>query len=170
PLMRELGADPINMPMGDVYSALAKGVIDGVVAPPDTFKSLHLADVAGHFAQLRIPRGAYPARAMGERRWQSLTERQRAVLTAAVPVWEAALAEENERALGEGWDLALEKGVVPTTISAADQQRFDELYREEARRNAATLNRYGIDGQRTLQLAMASIGADGQIACRQGKE
>ena len=44
------------------------------------------------------------------------------------------------------------------------------LYREEARRNAATLNRYGIDGQRTLQLAMASIGADGQIACRQGKE
>ena len=41
-VMRDLGADPVNMPMGEVYSALAKGVIDGLVAPTDTFKSLHL--------------------------------------------------------------------------------------------------------------------------------
>ena len=68
-VLRELGADPVNMPMGEVYSALAKGVIDGVVAPTDTFSSLHLAEVAHYFTQLRIPRGAYPARAMGMRRW-----------------------------------------------------------------------------------------------------
>ena len=30
-LMRKLGADPVNMPMGEVYSALAKGVIDGTI-------------------------------------------------------------------------------------------------------------------------------------------
>ena len=72
-LMRDLGADPVNMPMGEVYSALAKGVIDGLVAPTDTFKSLHLAEVAHYYAQLRVPRGAYPARAMGMRRWQSLS-------------------------------------------------------------------------------------------------
>ena len=43
-VMRELGADPVNMPMGDVYSALAKGIIDGVVAPTDTFRALHLSE------------------------------------------------------------------------------------------------------------------------------
>lgn len=166
PVMRDLGADPINVPMGEVYSALAKGVIDGVVAPPDTFRSLHLAEVADHYASLRIPRGAYPARAMGERRWRSLTEQQRNVLRAAVPVWEAALAEENERALGEGWQLAREKGVTVTTLSALDQQRFDELYLEEARRNAATLARYGIDGERSWAIARSSIGAGGQVNCR----
>src|SRR5690606_36245603 len=135
PLMSALGADPINVPMGEVYSALAKGVIDGVVAPPDTFKALHLAEVANYYASLRIPRGAYPARAMGKTRWRSLTPRQRAVLLEAVPVWEAALAEENERALDEGWQLAMAQGVTHTTLSEAAQRRFDELYLEEARHN-----------------------------------
>jgi TRAP-type transport system periplasmic protein len=88
PVLRDLGVDPVNMPMGEVYSALAKGVIDGVIAPEDTFKSLHLAEVAKHFAVLKIPRGAYPARAMGEARWQQLTEAQREVLREGVAVWE----------------------------------------------------------------------------------
>lgn len=168
PVMRDLGADPISMPMGEVYSALAKGVIDGVVAPPDTFKSLHLAEVARHYAILRIPRGAYPSRAMGERRWNSLTARQQQVLEAGVPVWEAALAEENEKALDEGRKLGQQKGVTTTTISDADQQRFEQLYIAEARRNAAGLHRYGIDGDRTLAVALSSIGADGIVTCRGG--
>lgn len=167
PLMRELGADAINMPMGEVYSALAKGVIDGVVAPPDTFKALHLAEVAKHYATIRIPRGAYPARAMGERRWRSLTEQQRQVLLDAVAVWETALAEENERALDEGWQLALSQGVQQTTLSDADQQRFYAMYLDEARRNADSLKRYGIDGERSWSVARASIGSDGRVNCRE---
>jgi TRAP-type C4-dicarboxylate transport system substrate-binding protein len=167
PLMRELGADAINMPMGEVYSALAKGVIDGVVAPPDTFKALHLAEVAKHYATIRIPRGAYPARAMGERRWRSLTEQQRQVLLDAVAVWETALAEENERALDEGWQLALSQGVQHTTLSDADQQRFYAMYLDEARRNADSLKRYGIDGERSWSVARASIGSDGRVNCRE---
>ena len=38
-----LGAAPVDMPMDEVYPALAKGVIDGVVAPPDTVKALRFA-------------------------------------------------------------------------------------------------------------------------------
>jgi TRAP-type C4-dicarboxylate transport system substrate-binding protein len=45
-VLEELGADLVNMPMGDVYSAMSKGVIDGVVAPPDTFAALHFAEIA----------------------------------------------------------------------------------------------------------------------------
>src|SRR5690606_20290217 len=63
-VLRQLGADAVTMPMGEVYSALAKGMLDGVVAPLDTFRSLHFADVAGYYADLSIPRGAYPARAL----------------------------------------------------------------------------------------------------------
>ena len=48
------------MPMGEVYSALAKGVIDGVIAPADTFKSLHFAEVAHYFTAL--PSRAAPIR------------------------------------------------------------------------------------------------------------
>jgi TRAP-type transport system periplasmic protein len=164
-VMRDLEADPVNMPMGDVYSALAKGIVDAVVAPTDTFRALHLAEVAAYYTPLAVPRGAYPARAMGSDRWQELTEDQREVLRESIPVWESALAEENRRALDEGWAYARELGVIEVPIGAADQARFDQLYALEAERNAAGLSRYGIDGASVLAAARTSIGADGTASC-----
>ena len=169
-VMRDLGADPVNMPMGDVYSALAKGVIDGLVAPTDTFRALHLSEVSKYYTRMRVWRGAYPARAMGAKRWNSLSEAQRAVLDAGIPVWEQALAEENRRALEEGWKLAEQTGVVAHDLSAADQLRFDELYLREAEANAQSLERYGIDGMKVFRMSRASVGADGLVTCREKME
>jgi TRAP-type C4-dicarboxylate transport system substrate-binding protein len=169
-VMRDLGADPVNMPMGDVYSALAKGIIDGVVAPTDTFRALHLAEVAKYYTPLAVPRGAYPARAIGTERWLELPAAERDVLEASIPIWEAALADENRRALEAGWRYAVEQGVVEIEISAADQARFDALYSLEAERNAAALSRYGIDGRSVLAAARASIGEDGSVHCAGGVE
>jgi TRAP-type C4-dicarboxylate transport system substrate-binding protein len=155
------------MPMADVYSALAKGIIDGVVAPTDTFRALHLAEVARYYTPLAVPRGAYPARAIGIERWQQLTAAQRSVLAESIALWESALAEENRRALDDGWEFALSQGVIEVPIGAEDQARFDELYAREAERNAARLSNYGIDGTAVLAQARASIGADGSVSCRQ---
>jgi TRAP-type C4-dicarboxylate transport system substrate-binding protein len=165
-VMRDLGADPVNMPMGEVYSALAKGIIDGVVAPTDTFGSLHLAEVAGFYTRMAVPRGAYPARAMGTAVWARLSDEHRAVLEASIPVWEAALADENIASLDAGWQVAREGGVVEVVLSDEDQAAFDELYAREARRNAAKLERFGIDGLAVLEDARASIAPDGSIQCR----
>jgi TRAP-type C4-dicarboxylate transport system substrate-binding protein len=169
-LMRDLGADPVNMPMGEVYSALAKGVIDGLVAPTDTFKSLHLAEVAHFYTQLRVPRGAYPSRAMGMRRWQSLSPAHQRVLEEGIRVWEHALADENRRALSEGWALARKDGVIESAVNAEDQRRFDTEYLQEAQRNAQALARYGIDGRRVFEVARASINDDGTVTCREKSE
>ena len=169
-VMRDLGADPVNMPMGDVYSAMAKGVIDGVVAPTDTFRALHLAEVAKFYTPLAVPRGAYPARAIGTERWLELSAAERDVLEQSIPIWEAALADENRRALDEGWRYALDNGVVEVPISAEDQARFEALYAREAERNAAALSRYGIDGAAVLAAARASIGLDGGVSCTEVRE
>jgi TRAP-type C4-dicarboxylate transport system substrate-binding protein len=165
-VLRHLGADPVNMPMGEVYSALAKGVLDGVIAPPDTFRALHFAEVTRHYTNLAVPRGAYPARAMGERRWARLTPQQRAVLTESTPVWEAALAREIRAAAASGIQEAATKRVTLHRIDPAEQQAFDALYLRDAATNAAGLSRFGIDGSAPFRTARASIGANGQISCR----
>jgi TRAP-type C4-dicarboxylate transport system substrate-binding protein len=169
-VMRELGADPVNMPMGNVYSALAKGIIDGVVAPTDTFQALHLSEVARYYTRLAIPRGAYPARAMGLERWQRLSAEQRAVLEESTAVWEAALADENRRALETGWQVAQQQGVVESIVSDGDQRLFDDLYRRDAQKNAALLARYDIDGESVLGMAMASISEDGGVHCTEARK
>jgi TRAP-type C4-dicarboxylate transport system substrate-binding protein len=145
-VMRDLGADPVTMPMGEVYSSLAKGVLDAVVAPADTLKSMHFGEVAKHYTELEVPRGAYPARAMSERRWNALNPREQVLLEASIPIWEAAMAKETRAAVqsGEAEGRAQQVQFIP--VSPEEQKRFDELYDEDAARSAAMLSRLGIDG------------------------
>jgi len=145
-VMRDLGADPVTMPMGEVYSSLAKGVLDAVVAPTDTLKSLHFGEVAKYYTELRVPRGAYPARAMGERRWNALNLQEQRLLDASTAIWEAAMAKETRAAVqsGEAEGRAQQVQFIP--VNAQEQKRFDELYEEDASRSADMLGRLGIDG------------------------
>ena len=167
-VLRDLGADPVNMPMGDVYSALAKGVLDGVVAPADTLKSLHFAEVAKYYWELDIPRGAYPARAMATQRWLALPSRDRAVLEASIPIWEQALAEQTTAAVQAGENAGRQQGVEFLPATSEDQRRFNALYDQGAKRNAQSLSRYGISGLEVFDYARAiavGISGSGRVDC-----
>ncbi|WP_161813952.1 TRAP transporter substrate-binding protein DctP [Steroidobacter agaridevorans] len=167
-VLKDLGADPIDMPMGEVYSALAKGVLDGVVAPPDTLKSLHFAEVAKYFNTIRIPRGAYAARAIGERRWRSLTAEQRDLLERSTEVWEQSLAAELLVANDVGLAAGREHHVEFHDMPAAEQARFDAIYERDGEVRARALARFGIDGLPTYRLARsvaAQVMDDGGIRC-----
>lgn len=163
-VLRALGADPVNMPMGEVYSALAKGVIDGVVAPADTIKSLHFSEVAHHFTALRFSRGAYPARAMSDRAWQRLPADLQAMLGASRKVWEAALAEEVLKAEHAGIAFASGHGVEMIAFPPAEQARLDSLYNRYALDQARRLASVGLDGPPVFHEAQRLI-AGGTIAC-----
>jgi TRAP-type C4-dicarboxylate transport system substrate-binding protein len=154
-VLEHLGADPVDMPMRDVYPALAKGVLDGVVAPMDTFKSLHFAEVTHFVTRITIPRGAYPGRAMSARRWDSLSAEQRRILEASTTVWENALERELGGADGVGEREAHQKGIVFNEISAADQAEFDAIYARDGENRARDLDRYHIDGLSSFRRARA---------------
>lgn len=164
PVLSALGADPVNMPMGEVYSAMTKGVIDGVIAPPDTFRALHFVDVARHYYDLQVPRGAYPSRAMGQQRWSRLEPWQRDLLERSAPVWEAALADEIRASEAVG--RAAGEGVIEVTAADPDdQRRFDSLYLRVGQANARGLSEFGIDGMRAYRIARASIAGPNVISC-----
>lgn len=167
-VLEQLGADPVNMPMGDVYSALAKGVLDGVIAPLDTFRSLHFAEVADYYSNLLIPRGAYPARAMGMKRWLMLSEIHQQILEEGIVVWQQALVDQIENAMAEGLTEARTQGVEFFEMEAPDQQRFDAMYLNFARQNAESLERYGIDGLSVFNIARESVNSDGSVTCSGG--
>lgn len=164
-VLESLGVDAVNMPMADVYSAMAKGVIDGVIAPGDTFKSLHFAEVARHYNSIAIPRGAYPARAMGTASWNRLSPQERAILTDSQLVWEAALAKEIRAALDKGMEEARAQKVTMDGVSAGEQAQFDALYLRDSEANARRLSRFGVDGLSAFQAARASVRGRDDIRC-----
>ncbi|MGX7896622.1 TRAP transporter substrate-binding protein DctP [Tsuneonella sp. HG222] len=160
-VLKGLGADPVNMPMGDVYSALSKGVIDGVVAPIDTFQALHFDEVSKYYATLKIPRGAYPARAMSDAAWKRLTPEQQALMRRSVKEWEAALEDEIEKGAEAGMKAAQKAHIVFHPIDPAEQEAFDRHYLEDAETNARRLADLGIDGLAAFRVARSSISENG---------
>jgi TRAP-type C4-dicarboxylate transport system substrate-binding protein len=167
-VLRQFGADPVDMPMGDVYSALAKGVLDGVVAPADTLRSLHFAEVAHYFNTLRVPRGAYAARAIGQRRWNSLSDAERAIREEGVAVWEKELDHQLRQAEIAGETAGREGGMEFIAPSAADSEHFLAVYNEVAEHNARRASRFEIDGMRGFRYARSVVAravATGQVEC-----
>jgi TRAP-type transport system periplasmic protein len=168
-VLRELGADPVSMPMGEVYSALAKGVLDGVLAPADTLRALHFGEVAKYYWSLEIPRGAYPARAMELRRWLALSAEDQSVLEQSTAIWEQALAAQTRAAEKAGQEMGERQGVVFQKATPEDQRQFDALYDRETERSAATLTAYGIPGPEIYRQARelsAGLAATGLVQCQ----
>lgn len=163
-ILKQLGADPVNMPMGEVYSALAKGVIDGVVAPADTIRSLHFAEVAKHFTTIRFSRGAYPARAMSDKTWRTLPPDLQAILTEGRKVWEEALNRQLLKAEQAGIDYGKKEGITFSSIPEREQRAFDTLYNKDARIQAERLGKIGIDAVPIYAEAQRLI-AGGEIRC-----
>jgi TRAP-type C4-dicarboxylate transport system substrate-binding protein len=156
-LFRSLGADPVSLPMSEVYSALAKGVIDGVVTPADALRGLHLAEVGKYFTTVRVSRGAYPARAISEQAWQRLPEELRDVLERSLDVWQRALTEEIARAEEGGLRFAIENRLEVIEFPPDQQALFDRQFAQGARENAASLQRLGVDGLAILEKAQAIV-------------
>lgn len=155
--LRRLNADPVNMPMGEVYSALAKGVIDGVVAPADTVVTLHFGELANAFTDLHFSRGAYPARAISDKAWNRLPDDLRRILTEAEPVWEEALNTEILRGEDKGIAYIREHHMEFDHLAPEEQKRFDDIYRQTALASADELSRFGIEGRPILATAQAVI-------------
>jgi TRAP-type C4-dicarboxylate transport system substrate-binding protein len=171
-VLAKLGADPVNMPMGDVYSALAKGVIDGVVAPADTLQSLHFNEVAKYFSGARFARGAYPARAMSKEAWDRLGDADRKVLQESRQVWEDAMRTEISGAEATGAKFGAAHGIEFDAFDPADQGKLDALYNDIAAKAAGELSRTDGDGApiyARAQAIIAEINAGRPPACATGK-
>ena len=154
-LLQTLGADPVTMPMSDVYASLARGVIDGVVAPLDALRSLHLAEVAHNFTRMAIPRGAYPARAVRSESLQRLPSALQSLVLESRTFWEDALARELSHAEAAGLTYASEHHITVSDLPPPDQAAFHQAYNKAARSRAQLVR----DGEAMFDAAQSWVAA-----------
>ena len=169
-VLRHLGADPVNMPMGEVYSALAKGVIDGVVAPADTIHSLHFSEVAKHFTRIRFARGAYPARAMSMQTWNSLPVYLQKIIMDGRKVWEAALAHELTKSEEKGLSFGSKQGITFHPFPEHQQREFNLLYNQVALEQSRSIRDLNIDAEPVFYEAQNIIANGSPIQCNRNDQ
>jgi TRAP-type C4-dicarboxylate transport system substrate-binding protein len=156
-VLKRLGADPVTMPMGEVYSAMSKGSIDGVIAPWDTLKTLHFSEVGRYVNNLKFARGGYPARAISLKTYQTLPPDLRAILDRNGPFWEQRLADEVTHAEADGAAFGRSHGIRFIDPTPADQARLQQIENEAAMEDARKLDRYGVPGPQIFEATQRFI-------------
>ena len=157
PVFDQLGVDAEFMAMGEVYSAISKGTIDGLTAPLDVLRSMRLAEVVKHVAMLNIPRGAYPSRGINLTSLAALPVHLQSCIEQSLPVWQSAMRTEVSRATEAGRKFGIEHGVRINTLEADSQREFAVVYAEQARQRARDLDARGLPGSAVLARAQQII-------------
>lgn len=116
PIIEALGGVAVNTPMGDVYSSLDRGVVDGACAPQSVFRGTKHFEVAPYrteptFGQLV----SYIA--MNLDAWNGLSEEQQAAVVAAAEETEAQTKQIGDEVIGDDLAALGEEGVETTQFS-----------------------------------------------------
>jgi TRAP-type C4-dicarboxylate transport system substrate-binding protein len=123
----ELGGEPLNMPMQQVYEALQRKVIDSVVTGPDQVKGLSMWEIAPYMSAIGTP-GANGYVVVSTRSLEKLPEDLRQVVLDLGPELQElgwSLGMENDE---DGIALAREKGMTLTIPAKAEwTPTFDKL-------------------------------------------
>ncbi|MBK1788013.1 TRAP transporter substrate-binding protein DctP [Prauserella cavernicola] len=129
PMLEALGAEVVNMPVGEIYTAMERGTIDGFAAGNSGMYDLGIAEPikASYMAPYLTIR--YPL-LMNLQTWHSLDDRTRQALDKAMTELEISLPDiyrpvvedEYERWAGDGKEL-----LEPT---AAETERFQSRARD----------------------------------------
>jgi TRAP-type C4-dicarboxylate transport system substrate-binding protein len=141
-MVQALGAVPVVMPMNEVYDSLSKGVVDGIVATPDSLKFFRFGEVVEYTTNNY--RTAYESTGffgMNKNKWNSLAPDIQKIIT--------QVSEEYAGKFAKLWDSMDQEGIKEsaakkhTTISLSKEeeerwsQRIQPLYEEFVKEKTA---------------------------------
>jgi len=133
PLTKALGAVPINLPMGDVYTAMERGAVDG-------FFMVHFGfvkDFSWHeVTKYVIDYPMYDGTAVilvNPKRWNELSANvQEEIIAFKKSTIDPVIPEYYEKLGDKEWQLMMEKGVKPVRFSEADGKAFLNMAYDKA--------------------------------------
>ena len=155
--IRRLSAVPIRMGGPDVYSALSRGTIDGIVFPlspvlefklQEQLKAGTIGENFGGFATTY---------SMSERRWNALPEDLRQIMTKAGEEATRHACAMLDRDNGPAEDVLRKAGLAMAELPAADHAAISELLKPVQTDWATSVDARGLPGSETLKAFLAAI-------------
>lgn len=130
--IKSLGAEPVFMPLGDVYTALNTGALDGLVTCPPLMLAFKLYEVIKHGTVATfgcVTEGL----AMNRRTWSRLDEGSRKIVQQAARNPFRQLHALNGKSYQMMIDELKEKGVVLHTLDPAVQEQWYAAFQQVTR-------------------------------------
>lgn len=127
--IKALGAVPVAMPMPEVYEALAKGVVEGQIGPPEVLKGWKQAEVTKYITILPPVYNSLQGCAMNLQKWNSLPDKVKMAIEKVNKDWSLKAAQIwDDQMKANGIDYGInEHGMEIVRWSDADLKKAMEL-------------------------------------------
>lgn len=156
-LMAELGANPVRMPISELFEALSKGIVEGVVLTTESLHSTGLAELVKYHYPLGISGAFCPHSYISEASLNKLTpDQQEIFLRTGVERSDAEVAA-GEVWEQEGYEDGEANGVVFGELPAEDLAQIQTIMEQLALKAVETINASGADGQAIYDNARAIL-------------
>jgi len=125
PLIKALGAAPINLPMGDIYTAMERGAVDGFVMTHLGFvKDFSWHEVTKYVVDYPL----YQATAVilaNPNKWNEIPANvQKEIISFKQSTVDPAVSDYYIRLSQKDWQLMMDKGVEPIKFSKSEGDAF----------------------------------------------
>lgn len=144
--LNALGAAAVAMPMGEVYTSLQKGILDGTIAPYETLVGFKFAEVIKYYSTFPSPRSAYGSRAMDQEAWDALPADIQKVFTDNSIYWSEQVHRFATEQDEEGLEFGKEQGVEFIEPSEEELAKYLEVQDRIWAEQAEKLDEKGLPG------------------------
>lgn len=161
--IESLGAEPVFMPLGDVYLALETGTIDGVVTCPPLVMAFKLHEVARYGVVAAfgcVTEGVV----MNQKSWERTPEDLKPVILEVVGNPFASTGGLDHHVYGDLMEEIAAKGVQVYTLPAAEAERWASGFQEVTRDWVAKMERQGKPARAAVEMYKQILDAKG-VAC-----
>ena len=129
PMIRALGGAPVNMPGGQVYTALQKGVVDGAAWGRVGVKDFKWYEVASHIATPSFGQVGLMIFA-NLKKFQKLSPEEQKILVEAGKKLEIDAINHFDRLADQEWEALLKLGMKESPFAPEDAKRLEKLWAE----------------------------------------
>ena len=128
PVVKALGAVPINLPMGDIYTAMERGAVDGFVMTHFGFvKDFSWHEVTKHVIDYPVYQGTAVI-LVNPKKWNEIpADVQSEIIAFKKSTIDPAIHEYYAELSSKDWQLMMDNGVKPIKFSEADGKAFLNL-------------------------------------------
>lgn len=127
-IWEELGANPVDLPFGDMYTGLQTGTVDAIELDPSLIVAMSLYEVTDYYTLTDHLTGAYPL-IMDANFYDSLPEDLQQVIDEAGEAAEQANREHDEELIEEGLAELEELGVEVIEFDNTElREQVSEVY------------------------------------------
>ena len=159
-MINALGGEGISWPMGEVYSSLQKGDIQGALVPYSTIQEFSFHEVAKYMTILDLTSGCRPARAMNLDAYNSLPADIQQLFDESITYWEEQDDMWRDGDDVTGKELGEQEGMEFIELSAEDLDTIYDSLDPIMRESAAGLDDKGLPGTEIYERIRELIDAE----------